>query len=71
MTCSSILKKENNNVVHQVHGELQKASAFMISYFHTSVPKPLDPIQYVAGEALRDLADPDVSVMLLDLGRLS
>ncbi|EER19667.1 Ornithine decarboxylase, putative [Perkinsus marinus ATCC 50983] len=53
MTCSSILKKENNNVVHQVH-----------------VPKPLDPIQYVAGEALRDLADPDVSVMLLDLGQL-
>lgn len=33
--------------------------------------KSLDPLQYVAEEALRDLGNPDISVMLLDLGRLS
>ncbi|KAF4707285.1 Mitochondrial 2-oxoadipate and 2-oxoglutarate transporter, partial [Perkinsus olseni] len=34
------------------------------------VPKSHDPVQYVAGEALRDLDDPDVPVMLLDLDQL-
>ncbi|EER13800.1 Ornithine decarboxylase, putative [Perkinsus marinus ATCC 50983] len=46
--------KENDNIIHQVN-----------------LPsKSLDPLQYVAEEALRDLGNPDISVMLLDLDQL-